>query len=134
MRVYKTKKLDEICYCETNGTSIFFDIRVKIPGSLLDNGFEAFSDTVKEDGIFFGLWGDEQKIPENIFIQCFNGKKDSDARPVEECGYAPYSYNKTKEYLDYIIGIDEYGEPITYTSNPDELSNYFGANPGLHII
>lgn len=38
--------------------------------------------------------------------------------------------NETKEYLDYIIGIDEYGEPKSYTSNPDKLSNYFGANPG----
>lgn len=126
----KLKSLMRYATAKQMALLLFFDIRVKIPGSLLDNGFEAFSDTVKEDGIFFGLWGDEQKIPEIYSYSVLMGKKILMPRPVEECGYAPYSYNKTKEYLDYIIGIDEYGEPITYTSNPDELSNYFGANPG----
>ena len=55
------------------------------------------------------------------------GKKIIKPRPVEECGYWPFEKKRT--YRSYIIGIDEYGEARRYTSNPDELANYFGANP-----
>lgn len=58
------------------------------------------------------------------------GKRILLPKPVEECGYEPYSRNEENEYPEYIIGIDEYGEPRSYTSNPAKLSNYFGANPG----
>jgi len=37
-----------------------------------------------------------------------------------------YPYEKQKEYADFVVGIDENGESITYSSNP----KYFGANPG----
>lgn len=56
------------------------------------------------------------------------GKKVIFPKPVEECGYWPYE--KERKYNDFIIGIDDYGEPQTFTSDPDMLSNYFGANPG----
>lgn len=46
---------------------------------------------------------------------------------IEECGYWPY--DKEKEYEEYIIGVDEDGAEIKYNSDPDKLSNYFGANP-----
>lgn len=126
----KLKSLMRYAAAKQMALLLFFDIRVKVSGSLLENGLEAFSDTVKEDGLFFGLWGNEQRILETYSYSVLMGKKILMPKPVEECGYAPYSYNETKEYLDYIIGIDEYGEPKSYTSNPDKLSNYFGANPG----
>lgn len=44
-----------------------------------------------------------------------------------DCGIWPYE--EKKEYEDFIIGMDENGKDILYTCNPDELSNYFGANP-----
>ena len=33
-------------------------------------------------------------------------------------------------YQDFIIDTGDDGLPMTYTSNPDKLANYFGANPG----
>ena len=36
---------------------------------------------------------------------------------------------ETREYVDFIIGVDDSGKTITYTSNPSALANFFGANP-----
>lgn len=88
----KLKSLMRYASAKQMALLLFFDIRVKVPGSLLENGFEAFSDTVKEDDIFFGLWGNEQKIPEIYSYSVLMGKKILMPRPVEECGYAPYSH------------------------------------------
>ncbi len=57
----------------------------------------------------------------------FYGKKLLYGCELKECGIWPY--NEEKKYVDFIIGIDENGKEITYTSNPAKLSNYFGANP-----
>lgn len=44
-----------------------------------------------------------------------------------DCGIWPYE--EKKEYENFIIGMDEDGKDISFTCNPDKLSNYFGANP-----
>ena len=36
---------------------------------------------------------------------------------------------ETREYVEFIIGVDDSGETISYTSNPSALANFFGANP-----
>lgn len=51
----KLKSLMRYAAAKQMALLLFFDIRVKVSGSLLENGLEAFSDTVKEDGLFFGL-------------------------------------------------------------------------------
>jgi len=38
--------------------------------------------------------------------------------------------DKVEAEVSFIIGVDASGKPIEYTSNPEKLSNYFGANPG----
>ena len=45
----KLKSLMRYAAAKQMALLLFFDIRVKIPGSLLENGLEAFSDTVKVD-------------------------------------------------------------------------------------
>lgn len=44
-----------------------------------------------------------------------------------DCNIWPY--NQEKDYIDFIIGIDDNGKEIEYTCNPQKLGNYFGANP-----
>lgn len=48
---------------------------------------------------------------------------------LKDCGYWPYD-QKDRQYEDFIIGVDKDGEERLYTSDPEKLSNYFGANPG----
>jgi hypothetical protein len=37
---------------------------------------------------------------------------------------------KPKEYENFIIGIDDEGNPVTFTCNPEVLADFFGKNPG----
>lgn len=42
-----------------------------------------------------------------------------------------YFFPDEEEYVEFIIGVNQdSGEPIRYTCNDDELSNFFGKNPG----
>ena len=56
----KLKSLMKFAAAKQMALLLFFDIRVKISGSLQKNGLKEFSTTVNEDGLFFGLWGGEQ--------------------------------------------------------------------------
>jgi len=46
---------------------------------------------------------------------------------LKDCGYWPYEAEP--KYEDFIIGSDEDGNEVMFTSNPKELSSYFGVNP-----
>lgn len=47
--------------------------------------------------------------------------------PQETCGIWPWEDNP--DYPEFVIAEDEFGKPVRYTCNPDELANYFGSNP-----
>lgn len=53
------------------------------------------------------------------------GKKLIRSGPVEQSGVYPF---KNKEYEEYLIGGDV-EQPEKFSSNPEGLANYFGANP-----
>lgn len=55
------------------------------------------------------------------------GKKIVCGCDIKDSGIWPY--DAEKKYIDFIIGLDEDGNEIKYTSDPSKLSNYFGANP-----
>lgn len=105
---------------------LFFDIRTNIPGSLLDNALSEFSDEYKDANLFYQIWGSESQINKYVY-SVLMGKRIIYPKPIEKCGYWPFE--KERKYEDFIIGIDEQGEPLKFSCNPDKLSNYFGANP-----
>lgn len=108
---------------------LFFDIRTSFDDiSINDLGIEAFNGNHKSEGLFYGLRGDDLSFPRKTAYSVLMGKKILMPAPIEKCGYWPYEKEKT--YEDFIIGIDEFGNEIRYSCNPDELANYFGANPG----
>lgn len=51
-------------------------------------------------------------------------------RPLakEQCGVWPFE--DEKKYESYIIGVQDDGQEVAFTCNPEALSNYFGKNPG----
>ena len=51
------------------------------------------------------------------------------APPPFEEGVREMYEEELEPEVSFIIGTDSTGKPIEYTSNPDKLSNYFGANP-----
>jgi len=48
---------------------------------------------------------------------------------LDQCGIWPF-YKEVFNYVSFVIDIDPHGKSIEFTCNPDELSNFFGANPG----
>lgn len=54
------------------------------------------------------------------------GKRLIDALPIETCGVWPYE--NEKNYKNFIIGTLDNGSDAVFTSNPDELADYFGKN------
>jgi hypothetical protein len=50
--------------------------------------------------------------------------------PVERCGKWPYHESEPDPEVSFIIGTTEEGSVREFTSDPDRLSNYFGANQG----
>jgi hypothetical protein len=51
------------------------------------------------------------------------GKKLITPLPLKQCGIWPFS-DKEDNYIEFIIGLDEDGNRILYSCNPDELANY----------
>lgn len=48
----------------------------------------------------------------------------------DKAGIWPFSNDDNRGTVAFIIGVDENGNSIEHTSDPDTLANYFGANPG----
>ena len=57
------------------------------------------------------------------------GKRIIEGFKKENNGQYLFLSEPEKEYLDFIIDENEYGNPISNTSNPSELGDFFGANP-----
>lgn len=55
------------------------------------------------------------------------GKKVILGCELKDCNIWPY--NEEKQFIDFVIGIDDNGKKIQCTCNPSKLQNYFGANP-----
>ena len=50
--------------------------------------------------------------------------------PRDKAGIWPFSeMGEDEPDVKFIVGIDSNGDPVEFTSNPDQLKNYFGANP-----
>lgn len=47
----------------------------------------------------------------------------------EKSGMWGFAKEEDRKYVDFIIGVDDDGEEVIYTSDPDRLANFFGANP-----
>lgn len=50
--------------------------------------------------------------------------------PREKAGIWPFATDDDQKEVTFIIGVDEEGNEVEYTSKPDKLDNYFGSNPG----
>lgn len=64
-------------------------------------------------------------IQEENFSILF-GKKVLFGCKLKDCNIWPY--NEKKQYIEFIVGVDDNGRELHYTCDPSKLSNYFGAN------
>lgn len=105
---------------------LLYDIYTHFSGQLSDYGLSSIRETVTQGNVSYLINGGEISS-RNIVYSRILGKKIIAPDPIEECGFWPYV--KVKKYEEYIIGKDEHGSEISYTSNPDLLNDYYDANP-----
>lgn len=85
----------------------------------------------KDDLTFYELSASSEQIfhtNKHKSLSCLLGKKLISPLPLERCGIWPFD-EKQEEYIDFIIGLDDNGDSVKYSCDPDGLANYFGANP-----
>jgi hypothetical protein len=110
--------------------SIQFDCREHSEHSLEDLGLKEGGGNQREGLICWGHhYGDFGGIGSHRAFSRLLGKRLIAPLPKSKSGFWGFAEDPKKRHVEFIVGIDENGEEITYTSNPDALANYFGANP-----
>lgn len=57
------------------------------------------------------------------------GKRLIEPFPKSKSGFREFADESEQRHLGFIIGIDDKGDEIVHSCNPDSLANFFGANP-----
>jgi len=127
----KTKFIKQYMAAKQMGLAIYFDGFRYSKEEYSEEEYSKFSCKKKEKDISYflhiGPWnsilGDENKSISRLL-----GKRIIFPPSIEKSGRWPFEERKEK-FEEFIIGTDEDGGHIYYTSDPDKLANYFGANP-----
>ena len=57
------------------------------------------------------------------------GKRLVEPLPKSKSGFWGFAEKPEEKHVEFIIDVDENGEEVAYTCNPDALANFFGTNP-----
>ncbi len=127
----KTKLILQYMAARQLGLTIYFDSFRYSKKEYSKDEYSKFSTKKNEKDISYFVhiapW-DSILEDENKSISRLLGKRIIFPPSVDKSGIWPFEKRK-KVFEEFIIGIDEEGENIYYTCNPDKLANYFGANP-----
>jgi hypothetical protein len=107
---------------------LFFDYIQNSSGELSEEQANRYELNIEEEHLKIIRHAGNYSFGEQKSFSRVLGKKAIICESVDKCGLWPYRQTKTHE--NFIIGEDVNGQPIMHISNPDKLSNYFGANPG----
>lgn len=110
--------------------SIQFDHKEFSRASLDELGLSQGGDTFRDGLACWGLhFGELSPIVDKRGYSRLLGKRLIGPMPKVKSGFEGFSEELAKQYVDFIIDVDENGEAITHTSNPDTLGDHFGGNP-----
>lgn len=127
----RLKELKQFLAVKDMYLSIQFDFKEYTALSLDDLGREANCEDYKDNictwslcyGDFDGMGGEHKAF------SCLLGKKLIAPFPKSKSGVYGFDKEDEKQYVDFIIDINDIGEEISFNSKPDLLANLFGANP-----
>lgn len=111
--------------------AIYFDNREFSVLTLADLGLDEGGEDRRDGLMVYGLhYGDSRGAMEwSTFSRLF-GKRLIPPYAKEKSGFWGFAEAEPDRHLEFIIGLNEHGQEQLNTSDPDELDNYFGANPG----
>ncbi len=110
--------------------SIQFDRREHSKYSLEELGLTEGGDRKRDDLVCWAL--DHGRLgvgSDNSTLSRLVGKRLITPLPKSKSGFWGFAEELKEKHLEFIIGVDENGDEMSFTSNPDALANYFGANP-----
>ena len=85
----------------------------------------------QRDGLMF--WrlycGDSRGSGSHKSFSRLWGKRLVEPLPKSQSGFWGFAEKPEEKHVEFIIDVDENGEEVAYTCNPDALANYFGTNP-----
>lgn len=126
----RLKELRQFLSVKEMYLSIQFDYREHSTASL--SNLEAKeSGTQEMEGLMCWrhAYGDFTSFSDNQAFSRLVGKRLIEPLPKSKSGLYGFTETPIKKHIDFIIDIDELGDEVLHTSDPDLLANYFGANP-----
>ena len=110
--------------------SVQFDC-VEYSGYTLEElGREQGGDSQNADLLTWRLFcGDTDGLSRHRTMSRLLGKRLYSPLPKSKSGFWGFTEEEEERHVDYIIDVDENGDGVTFSSDPDGLANYFGANP-----
>ena len=110
--------------------SIQFDYREYSVHTLKELRVNAGGCDSRDGLLSWGLhYGDLRGIRNHRSFSRLLGKRLISPLPKEKSGFWGFAIEEPKKYTDFIIAVNEDGDEITHTSDPNLLADYFGANP-----
>lgn len=110
--------------------AIQFDCREQTTYSLGELGVEKGGGDYREGLLRWGLfYGDLEGLSGKRAFSRLLGKLLIAPLSKDKSGLPGFAEDESKQFIDFIIGINEDGKQIVHTCDPDALANYFGANP-----
>lgn len=127
----RLKELRQFLAIKEMYLAIQFDCREHSHHSLEELGLEEGGHANQRERLICWAhgFGDFHGIGSHRAFSRLLGKRLIDPLPKSKSGLWGFAEEPKKKHIEFVIGIDEAGDEITYTCNPDALANYFGANP-----
>ena len=110
--------------------SIQFDCREHSKYSLEELGLKKGGGDHRDDLMCWGHHYGDFSVPGSYqAVSRLLGKRLVKPLPKSKSGLWGFAEELKEEHVEFIVDVDENGDEIIHTSDPDALANYFGANP-----
>ena len=110
--------------------SIQFDCRERSEQSLDELELKGGRSEQRDGLMFWGLLHDDiGDVGSHQTLSRLMGKRLIEPLPKSKSGFWGFAKEREEKHVEFIIDIDENGEEVAHTCNPDALANYFGTNP-----
>lgn len=126
----RAKELRQFISVKEMYLSIQFDYREHSKVSLSDLEVKKKS-TEEIEGLmcWCHAYGDLMGFSDNLAFTRLVGKRLINPLPKSKSGLYGFAESLPEKHIDFIIDVDEFGDEVLNTSDPDLLANNFGANP-----
>jgi ASC-1-like (ASCH) protein len=120
----KTKAIRLFLTVKEMHLAIFFD-SIRREKVVSDESIKSLNESYKNELSTYSLFvGKDRSFYPDKYISRLCGKK-----LISPLSKEKINNEDNKDYESFIIGIDEDGDDVSFCCNPDNLANYFGANP-----